>query len=67
MSGDRALAKLVWGTPGRLIFLRLKAERHSMKTNCAESKMNEVSLLNRANVFEAGLFSGEFRKRPRAN
>ncbi len=29
----------------------------SAQSACAESKMNEISLLNRANVFETGLFS----------
>jgi CRP/FNR family transcriptional regulator, cyclic AMP receptor protein len=62
MSGDRAPVKLVWGTPGRLIFHPRKTEHHTVKTKSAqtaypESKMNQISILNRANVFEAGLFS----------
>ena len=67
MSGDIALVKLEWGTPGRRIFSRSKRNEHSMKTKLAdaepplcgaredESRMDP--LLNRANVFEAGLFS----------
>ena len=62
MSGDIALVTLEWGTPGRRIFLRSKRMSHSMKTKTAqtafaESNMNGSPLLNRANVFEAGLFS----------
>ena len=61
MPGDIALVTLEWGTPGRRIF-REQTEQHSMKTKLAqttfaESKMNGSPLLNRANVFEAGLFS----------
>src|SRR6266481_1994809 len=61
MSGDIAPAKLEWG-PRAAVFFHDQKEPHSMKTKLAqtafaESKMNQISLLNRANVFEAGLFS----------
>ena len=61
MSGDIALVTLEWGTPGRLIF-RGERELNLMKTKpaeitFAESKMKVSPLLNRANVFETGLFS----------
>ena len=47
--------------PGRRIF-QSQTSNHSLKskqsqTAFAESKTNEIPLLNRANVFEAGLFS----------
>jgi CRP/FNR family cyclic AMP-dependent transcriptional regulator len=63
MSGDReAPVELVWGTPGRHFFNASKRKQDSMKTKMAqtaypESKMNQISILNRANLFEAGLFS----------
>jgi CRP/FNR family transcriptional regulator, cyclic AMP receptor protein len=48
--------------PGPPHFLRSKRSisLHENETGtdaCAESKMNEISLLNRANLFETGLFS----------
>jgi CRP-like cAMP-binding protein len=60
-SGTRGPAERQKGTPGHRIF-QSQSGNHSLKskqsqTAFAESKMNEVPLLNQANVFEAGLFS----------
>ncbi len=61
MSGDIVPIKQGWG-PRAATFSTLEAGHYSMtmKTahaNFAEFKMNGIPLLDRANLFEAGLFS----------
>jgi CRP-like cAMP-binding protein len=59
--GDQAPAERQKGAPGRRIF-QSQTGNHFLKSKQSQtafvgSKMNEFPLLNRANVFEAGLFS----------